>query len=58
MTPAQSTTRSVGAGRGAEASSSRTPRCEHTLLTKPECHCQACLAAQIAAHGPLAASGA
>jgi hypothetical protein len=35
---------------------SRTPRCEHTRLTKPECHCPACLAAQIAAHGPLAAS--
>ena len=56
MTPAQSTTRTVG-GRGAEPSS-RTPRCEHTLLTKPECHCQACLAAQIAAHGPLAATAA
>jgi hypothetical protein len=30
----------------------RAPRCEHTLLTKPECHCPACLAEQIAAHGP------
>jgi hypothetical protein len=26
------------------------------MLTKPECHCQACLLAQIAAHGPLSAA--
>jgi len=31
---------------------SRAPRCEHTLITKPECHCPACLAEQIAAHCP------
>jgi hypothetical protein len=35
-------------------------RCRHTLLTKPECHCRACLLEQIATygnredHGPLA----
>jgi hypothetical protein len=33
---------------------SRTPRCAHTLLTKPECHCPACLAEQLAAHRPAA----
>jgi hypothetical protein len=26
-------------------------RCRHTLLTKPECHCRACLFEQIAVHG-------
>jgi hypothetical protein len=26
-------------------------RCHHTLLTKPECHCRACLFEQIATHG-------
>jgi hypothetical protein len=35
----------------------RVPRCAHTRLTKPECHCLACLAAQVAAHGPVAAQG-
>ena len=25
-------------------------RCVHTRLTKPECHCRACLFEQIAAH--------
>ena len=30
---------------------SRIPRCGNTLLTKPECHCQACLSEQIAEHG-------
>jgi hypothetical protein len=54
MTPAQSTSRTTVTVRSNETS--RTPRCEHTLLTKPECHCPACLAAQIAAHGPMAAS--
>ena len=29
----------------------RIPRCGHTLLTKPECHCPACLSEQIAEHG-------
>jgi DTW domain-containing protein YfiP len=28
----------------------RVPRCAYTQLTKPECHCATCLAAQIAAH--------
>jgi hypothetical protein len=26
-------------------------RCSHTLLTKPECHCRACLFEQIATYG-------
>ena len=26
-------------------------RCRHTLLTKPECHCRACLFEQMATHG-------
>jgi hypothetical protein len=26
-------------------------RCPHTLLTKPECHCRACLYEQIATYG-------
>jgi hypothetical protein len=52
MTPAQSTTRTGTSGRASAAGSERTPRCEHTLLTKPECHCRACLAAQVAVHGP------
>jgi hypothetical protein len=30
---------------------SRIPRCGNTLLTKPECHCLACLSEQIAEHG-------
>jgi len=29
----------------------RAPICRHTLLTKPECHCAACLFEQIATHG-------
>jgi hypothetical protein len=34
-------------------------RCRHTLLTKPECHCRACLLEQIAAHaGPQQAGRA
>jgi hypothetical protein len=33
---------------------SRTSRCAHTLLTKPECHCPACLAEQLMAHSPAA----
>ena len=31
------------------------PRCPHTALTKPECHCPACLLEQIARHGAPAA---
>ena len=31
---------------------SRAPRCLHTRLTKPECHCRSCLVEQIAAHAP------
>lgn len=54
MTPAERSTR-MNTGPRADAAS-KTPRCEHTLLTKPECHCPACLAAQIAAYGRLAAS--
>ena len=54
MTPSQSTTRMQVVIAGSSAP--RTPRCEHTSLTKPECHCQACLAAQIAAHGSLSAT--
>jgi hypothetical protein len=54
MTPAQTTTRQSIAGHREGAS--KTPRCEHTLLTKPECHCRACLAAQIATHSSLASS--
>jgi hypothetical protein len=26
--------------------------CDHTGLTKPECHCPACIAALVAAHAP------
>jgi hypothetical protein len=26
-------------------------RCHHTMLTKPECHCRACLLEQMAVHG-------
>jgi hypothetical protein len=33
---------------------SRAPRCLHTRLTKPECHCRSCLSEQIAAYGPRA----
>lgn len=32
------------------AASDADVRCEHTRLTKPECHCSACLRAQIARH--------
>jgi len=35
----------------------RVPRCAHTRLTKPECHCWACLLEQIAAHATVAAPG-
>jgi hypothetical protein len=54
MTPTQGTTRMQTNTAG--GSVGRPPRCEHTMLTKPECHCQACLAAQIAAHGSLSAT--
>jgi hypothetical protein len=37
--------------------SSRTPRCRHTSLTKPECHCPACLSEQMEAHRPRAEHG-
>ena len=33
----------------------RAPVCAHTRLTKPECHCRACLFEQIATHAPAAA---
>lgn len=51
MTPTQGTSRMQTTSKGGKVE--RTPRCEHTMLTKPECHCQACLMAQIAAHGSL-----
>jgi hypothetical protein len=54
MTPTHGTTRKTIAL--AVSTSPRTPRCEHTSLTKPECHCPACLTAQIAAHAALSAS--
>jgi hypothetical protein len=41
----------AGRDRNAGSSWGRTARCEHTLLTKPECHCPACLSELIAAHG-------
>ena len=44
-----------GAGR---EELSRTPRCSHTLLTKPECHCTACLYEQIATYGRIAGGAA
>jgi hypothetical protein len=53
MTPAERSSRMNVKGPRADVAS-KTPRCEHTLLTKPECHCPACLTAQIAAHGRLA----
>jgi hypothetical protein len=37
------------------AAGERAPRCEHTNLTKPECHCPSCLAEQVSAHAPQAA---
>lgn len=41
-------------GANAPSSSPAAPeadaRCEHTRLTKPECHCSACLREQIARH--------
>jgi hypothetical protein len=33
----------------------RVPRCPATRLTKPECHCPACLFEQITTHGTAAA---
>jgi hypothetical protein len=48
MTPMRRSTSSNG------SQSSRAPRCGHTMLTKPECHCPACLAEQISAHGQVA----
>jgi hypothetical protein len=53
MSPAQSQT---ATSSGMQAS--RAPRCRHTSLTKPECHCPACLSEQMAAHRPGAAVGA
>lgn len=40
----------------ANALISGTPRCPRTLLTKPECHCPACLSEQIATYGPTGAA--
>ena len=51
MSPAKSPATSTAMGG---TQSSRTPRCRHTSLTKPECHCPACLAEQISAHAPVA----
>jgi hypothetical protein len=34
----------------------RIPRCPSTLLTKPECHCRACLLELISTHGTAAAA--
>jgi hypothetical protein len=48
MTPMRNSTSSSG------SQSSRAPRCGSTMLTKPECHCPACLAEQISAHAPVA----
>jgi hypothetical protein len=36
----------------------RVPRCPTTLLTKPECHCRACLLELISTHGAAAAEPA
>jgi len=36
----------------------RVPRCPATRLTKPECHCPACLLEQMAAHGKAAPGAA
>jgi hypothetical protein len=36
----------------------RVQRCPRTRLTKPECHCPACLLEQIAVHGRGAAGSA
>jgi hypothetical protein len=35
----------------------RVPRCPSTLLTKPECHCRACLLELVSTHGGAAAAG-
>jgi hypothetical protein len=51
---------SLAAGRDRTAGGwwvSRATRCKHTLLTKPECHCPACLSEQIAAHAPATQQG-
>jgi hypothetical protein len=48
MTPMRRTTSVDG------SQSSRAPRCARTMLTKPECHCPACLAEQISAHSQVA----
>jgi hypothetical protein len=40
----------MSASTAVAASSTRVPRCPRTRLTKPECHCPACLLDQIAAH--------
>jgi hypothetical protein len=47
-----SPSRRAAGARPREVQESRTPRCAHTSLTKPECHCPACLFEQIAAHCP------
>jgi hypothetical protein len=36
----------------------RVPRCPTTLLTKPECHCRACLLELVSTHGGAAAGPA
>ena len=54
MSPAKSPATSTAMGG---TQSSRTPRCRHTSLTKPECHCPACLSEQMEAHRPRAEHG-
>lgn len=46
------------ATRRSDELNSAIQRCGHTLLTKPECHCRACLFEQIAAHGKRPAQAA
>jgi hypothetical protein len=49
---------STAAIPASSARAPRVPRCPATLLTKPECHCRACLLELMSAHGTSAAGPA
>src|SRR3954447_23680027 len=42
----------------APAREPRVPRCPSTLITKPECHCRACLLELVSTHRTAAVGGA
>jgi hypothetical protein len=48
---------STAAIPASSARAPRAPRCPATLLTKPECHCRACLLELVSTHGSAAAAG-